>query len=83
MRTLGRDRGYGSGRWDVTGGYGSGRRKDFFRQAGDVIYTDVDRQGGGIVEFGKRGDQVGTLVPGCPKGCKHRIIAELACRSMA
>lgn len=31
--------------------------KDFFRQAGDVIYTDVDRQGGGIVEFGKRGDQ--------------------------
>jgi len=31
--------------------------KDFFRQAGDVIYTDVDRQGGGVVEFSKKSDQ--------------------------
>jgi hypothetical protein len=28
-------------------------------QAGDVIYTDVDRQGGGIVEFANKADQVG------------------------
>jgi hypothetical protein len=27
-------------------------------QAGDVIYTDVDRQGGGIVEFANKADQV-------------------------
>lgn len=31
--------------------------KDFFRQAGDVIYTDVDRHGGGIVEFASKSDQ--------------------------
>jgi len=32
--------------------------KDFFRQAGDVIFTDVDRHGGGIVEFANKSDQV-------------------------
>lgn len=31
--------------------------KDFFRQAGDVIYSDVDRHGGGIVEFASKSDQ--------------------------
>lgn len=31
--------------------------KDFFRQAGDVIFTDVDRHGGGIVEFANKSDQ--------------------------
>mmetsp|Transcript_27345 Transcript_27345/g.53306 ORF Transcript_27345/g.53306 Transcript_27345/m.53306 type:complete len:257 (+) Transcript_27345:83-853(+) len=31
--------------------------KDFMRQAGDVIYTDVDRQGGGVVEFSNKSDQ--------------------------
>lgn len=31
--------------------------KDHFRQCGDVIYTDVDRHGGGIVEFGARNEQ--------------------------
>ncbi len=29
-----------------------------YAQAGDVIYTDVDRQGGGIVEFANKADQV-------------------------
>jgi hypothetical protein len=31
--------------------------KDFFRQAGDVIFSDVDRHGGGIVEFASKSDQ--------------------------
>ena len=31
--------------------------KDHFRQAGDVIFTDVDRRGGGVVEFASRSDQ--------------------------
>jgi len=31
--------------------------KDHCRPAGDVIYTDVDRQGGGIVEFANKADQ--------------------------
>eukprot|EP00802_Teleaulax_amphioxeia_P010918 Tamp_10948.p1 GENE.Tamp_10948~~Tamp_10948.p1 ORF type:complete len:292 (+),score=77.30 Tamp_10948:54-878(+) len=31
--------------------------KDHFRPCGDVIYTDVDRHGGGIVEFASRDDQ--------------------------
>ena len=30
--------------------------KDFMRKAGDVIYTDVDRDGTGIVEFSCRED---------------------------
>ena len=30
-------------------------------QAGDVIYTDVDRQGGGIVEFANKADQVNSI----------------------
>ena len=29
-----------------------------FSQAGDVVYTDVDKQGGGIVEFANKADQV-------------------------
>uniref|UniRef100_A0A0C3SJH4 RRM domain-containing protein n=1 Tax=Guillardia theta (strain CCMP2712) TaxID=905079 RepID=A0A0C3SJH4_GUITC len=31
--------------------------KDFFRSAGEVIFSDVDRQGGGIVEFANKSDQ--------------------------
>ncbi|EKX38933.1 hypothetical protein GUITHDRAFT_39633, partial [Guillardia theta CCMP2712] len=31
--------------------------KDFFRQAGEIVYTDVDRQGGGIVEFANEDDR--------------------------
>ena len=27
-------------------------------QAGDVVYTDVDKQGGGIVEFSSKAGQV-------------------------
>lgn len=30
--------------------------KDFMRKAGDVVYTDVDRSGDGVVEFGNRDD---------------------------
>ncbi len=30
-------------------------------QAGDVVYTDVDKQGGGIVEFANKSDQVNIL----------------------
>uniref|UniRef100_A0A7S0I1L9 RRM domain-containing protein n=1 Tax=Hanusia phi TaxID=3032 RepID=A0A7S0I1L9_9CRYP len=31
--------------------------KDYFRQAGEIVYTDVDRQGGGIVEFANEDDR--------------------------
>jgi splicing factor, arginine/serine-rich 1 len=31
--------------------------KDYFRAAGDIIYADVDKRGGGIVEFSSRADQ--------------------------
>ena len=37
--------------------------KDYFRQAGDVIYTDVDRRGGGVVEFASRSDQETSSLP--------------------
>ena len=37
--------------------------KDHFRQAGDVIYTDVDRRGGGVVEFASRSDQETSSLP--------------------
>lgn len=30
--------------------------KDFMRKAGDVVYTDVDRNGDGVVEFSNRDD---------------------------
>ena len=31
--------------------------KDYFRSAGDIIYADVDKRGGGIVEYSSRADQ--------------------------
>ena len=31
--------------------------KDFFRAVGDIIYADVDKRGGGVVEFSSRSDQ--------------------------
>lgn len=31
--------------------------KDYFRTAGDIIYADVDKRGGGVVEFSSRSDQ--------------------------
>jgi arginine/serine-rich splicing factor 1/9 len=31
--------------------------KDYFRACGDIIYADVDKRGGGIVEFSSRSDQ--------------------------
>mmetsp|Transcript_10720 Transcript_10720/g.17896 ORF Transcript_10720/g.17896 Transcript_10720/m.17896 type:complete len:102 (-) Transcript_10720:21-326(-) len=35
--------------------------KDFFRAAGDVTYTDTDRMGGGVVEFGNAHDMRAAL----------------------
>ena len=31
--------------------------KDYFRTVGDILYADVDKRGGGIVEFSSRSDQ--------------------------
>lgn len=43
------------------GGWAGGRVHDaddwMVDQAGDVIFTDVDRRGGGVVEFASRSDQ--------------------------
>lgn len=35
--------------------------KDFAREAGEVIYADVDRKGGGIVEFRSESDMTWAL----------------------
>lgn len=35
--------------------------KDFMRPAGDVVYTDVDRRGGGVVEFSNKDDMLSAI----------------------
>lgn len=35
--------------------------KDFMRKAGDVVYTDVDKNGEGVVEFSNRDDMENAL----------------------
>jgi hypothetical protein len=53
-------------------------------QAGDVIYTDVDRQGGGIVEFASKADQVRTRERGTlDKVARKQYRACLQCGAYA
>ncbi len=35
--------------------------KDFMRKAGDVVFTDVDRNGEGVVDFGNRADMENAI----------------------